>query len=282
MLEEPEPPMRTVDEALSVARRATNRRTTHRLLGVAGVALGVAVAVAVVPGFHQGDARRPADPAADAAVDPAPAMVQAAQTVLPDPTAEQIQAHAREIIRILKAAVPAGFEAKEAYPESAGAPLWYVSDGTKPVDTATAQYAAIANVLILSDGRQGEISAVVMGDRKPAPTGDLCGAEVTARVDLPGTLLSCEVVTISGLPLRVTTYSDPERLTVINATWFVRNGYVTVSAAQGIPYYHPDANRPADAPASGGEVPANLPPLTSPVFTPQQVAAVAADPNLLP
>jgi hypothetical protein len=165
--------------------------------------------------------------------------------------------------------------------------LFYITEesaqGRAPVDPKNAQYAAMANVLIRSEGRQGEISAVVWGDRKPAPTGDMCGAEVNARVDqVLAAAGTCEVITIGGLPIRVTTHTDPERLKVVDATWFVRNGFVTVSAAQGVPYYQPDSNRPADAPPSGGEIPENLPPLVNAVFTPQQVAAIAAEPDLLP
>jgi hypothetical protein len=55
-----------------------------------------------------------------------------------------------------------------------------------------------------------------------------------------------------------------------------------VSAAQGLPTYLPDTQSPADTPNPSGDAPQHRPPLTHPVFTPQQVATIAANPALVP
>jgi len=57
---------------------------------------------------------------------------------------------------------------------------------------------------------------------------------------------------------------------------------VTVSAQQGLRKYQPDTQRPPDAPTSKSRLPQYRPPLKCPVFTPRQLAAIAANPHLLP
>ncbi len=288
--------MRTGDETMSLVRRATRRRAARRLIGAGTGAAGLTVLVAaamITPGFVAGSTRAGtsgglADPAATERV---PDMVAAAQTTLPDlPTAEQATAHGNQIYRILFGAVPAGYRAERRFDDSQpsswffagtnGKNAWY--GGAKSIPE-TARYVAMADLLLRAGGREGEFAASVWGDRKPAPVGDLCSAEVDARMDpIFGAAGSCQVITIGGLPMRVTTYHDPEQLAVIYATWFVRSGFVTVSSRQGLPRYQADPQPPPDAPNSGDRLPAYRPPLEHPVVTPQQLANIAANPGLLP
>jgi len=298
MLDEPEPPMRAGEEALGVAKRATRRRTAGRLLGAGTGAAGLAGLVAaalIAPGLHAAATRPgPSDPQADPAA-PAqqvPNMVAAAQTTLPDlPSADQAAAHGDQIYRILLNAVPAGYQAERGAGD--GTSLWLLHlgnphGGAAPnasgtVDPEAAPYVATADLLLKADGREGGLAASVWGDHRPAPTGDLCSAEVNARMDpIFGAAESCQVIVVGGLPMRVTTHHDPEELEVVNATWFVHNGFVTVTSQQGVPKYQPDTQLPSDAPPVGGRLPQYLPPLQRPALTPQQVATIAANPDLLP
>ena len=287
MLDEPEPPLRAGSDVWSQARRATRRRAAHRLIGAGGAGLAAAAAVALVAGSLAGPgAVNDRSTAGGASVDgPGPArrapdMVAAAQRTLPDaPTAEQITAHADQIFHALFGAVPSGYEAHRRWGDDSF-PLWYYS-GHGPGALDTGNFVAMASVLLRAEGREGALSASVRSDHLPAPTGDLCSAAVDERTgQVPGR--TCQVITVGGLPMRVTTHHDPEEQEVVTATWFVRNGFVSVSAAQGLPEYTQDTHRPADAPDPGGDAPQHLPPLAHPVFTPQQVAAIAADPGLLP
>lgn len=283
MLDEPEPPMADGDAALAAVRGATRRRAARRLVGGGAGMAGLAAAALIVPGLIAGPtgvgaSARPEDSTASAGR--IPDMVAAAQTTLPDlPTATETQGHHDEIYRILLAAVPAGYQAKQRSSD------WYIDrdDEVGQLDPERASYSSMATLRLGKDGREGKLAAHVWGDGRPAPTGDLCSAEVDARMDpIFGAAGSCEEITVGGLPMRVTTHDDPEELRVIHATWFVRNGFVSVSSQQGIARYVPDRERPADAPKKGGGLPEYHPPLERPLFTPRQVADIAGNPDLLP
>jgi hypothetical protein len=299
MLAEPEPPMRSGSQAWSHACRATRRRAARRWLGTGGVGLAAVAAAALVapglPGPGQLTAPgggRGAGPDGQAAA-PAPNMVAAAQTTLPDlPTPAQIEAHGNQIYGILTGSASPGYRAERRWDGPISG--WYISDGHQPKlqqpepktpDLSEWAYFAAASVVLEAGGREGDLSAYVFGDHRPAPTGDLCSADVNERMHrVLGPPESCQVITIGGLPVRVTTKRNPEELFVIEATWFVRNGFVTVRTAQGVPDYkkYADDQRPPDAPATGGHVRAHRPPLAQPPFTPEQVASIAANPDLLP
>lgn len=299
MLDDSEPPLRAGDEVLALARRTTRGRTARRLIGAGAGGAGLAglLAAALItpgvvagPGGGSGSARDGAEPSTRTAPpDRIPDMLAAARVTLPDlPSAEQIQAHGDQIYRILSGAVPAGYQAERRFGADKVPTLWFFADdsvslGPGRFDPATAQYVAVAELVIGADGREGGLGAAVWGDRRPAPTGDLCSAEVNTRMDrVFGPAESCQVITIGGLPMRVTTHRDPHEMEVVHATWFVRNGFVTVSSRQGLPKYEPDTRRPPDAPASGGHVPPYRPPLVRPLFDAEQLATVAANPDLLP
>ncbi|MFG1661281.1 hypothetical protein ACGFIY_32585 [Micromonospora chersina] len=296
MLDEPEPPMLADEEALSVVQGAARRQTARRLVGAGAGGVGLAgllAAALIAPGLVSAPA--PGHRSGQLAGAPTPAgqlpdMVAAAQTALPDlPTGEQVQAHGDQIYRILLDAVPDGYQAERRFGDGNLPVLWLVerskkaSYGSGGVNAKTASYVAISSLLMKKDGREGELAAYVWGDGKPTPTGDLCAAKVNARVDpIMGAGESCQVITVDSLPVRVTTRQNAEQREVIDATWFVRNGFVTVSSRQGLPKYQPDTRKPLDAPESGGRLPEYRPPLKSPMFTPQQLASIAANPDLLP
>jgi hypothetical protein len=284
LLDEPEPPLRAGEEVFTRARRATRRRTLLTAGTAAAALTAVAATALIAPGAPAGSGVV-AGPSASQPADRAPDMMAAARTVLPDlPTAEQIQAHGDEIYRILFAAVPPGYQAERRFGDGDNPSLWFIGDGSggRP-DLATAPYTASADLVVRADGREGGLAATVWADRQPAPTGDLCSPQVDARMNpIFGPAESCQVITIGGLPMRVITQHDAEELAVIHATWFVRNGFVTVSSRQGLRKYQPDTHRPSDAPTSGGLVPTYRPPLQGPLFTARELAVVAANPDLLP
>jgi hypothetical protein len=303
MLAEPEPPMRSGPQAWAHAHRATQRRAARRWVGTGGAGLAAVVAAALVasgllgagqvaaPGGGPGAGPGPGPDGQAAA--PVPNMVAAAQTTLPDlPTPALLEAHGTQLHAILTRSAPSGYRAERRWDGPIA--LWYISLGQRPefrqseppvADLNGLAYFATASVALEADGREGDLSAYVVGDHRPVPTGDLCSAEVNERLHrILGPPGSCQVITVGGMPMRVTTKHDPEELFVIEAIWFVRNGFVTVRTTQGVPDYkkHADGQRPPDAPAAGGQERAHRPPLAQPPFTPEQVASIAANPDLLP
>jgi hypothetical protein len=69
---------------------------------------------------------------------------------------------------------------------------------------------------------------------------------------------------------------------VTAATRFLDGGLLAVSASQGTPVYEPDSHRPPDAPEHGGTAGDHKPPLPTQPFSAAQLAALAANPDLVP
>ncbi|MFD0742190.1 hypothetical protein ACFQ1L_10155 [Phytohabitans flavus] len=134
--------------------------------------------------------------------------------------------------------------------------------------------SAHTQVTFRAGGGEGQFMAVILYDGKPYPD----GADLCAPVTLP-----CEVITVNGVPIMVTREHDAERGEVISAVRYLDGGHLFVSSAQGLAPYVPDGNRPPDAADNQpGEKEEHRPPLAAPPLTAQQVAALAADPAMLP
>ncbi|MBO0868403.1 MAG: hypothetical protein J2P15_07540 [Micromonosporaceae bacterium] len=295
VLNAPAPPMREVDEVLTAARRSARRRTW-----AAGAGTGMAVAAAAVMALLV---------PALAGAGPAPVATAGSPgrpTHAPPkaPTWRQAQAQAPRIVQILTAAVPAGYTVPSEWdvvtnwPSSADSRTAKPTPGrTRPGSGLTparpsapedAKYSSVIPLLISAGGRQGELVSAFNVDWRPAPTGDLCSAAVSARLSglvddpaVPDT--NCQVVMVAGVPVRVSTEHDATRGDVMIATRSLDGGWLTITAQEGVPAYHPDGQ--VQAFKYGGQTvsePPHHPPLTRPIFTVAQIAAIAGNPGLLP
>jgi hypothetical protein len=276
LLAEPEPPMRDAAEVLATARRSARRGR----LAVAGSGLAVLVAVAVgaaafLPGGavgQKGAAPAPApDEEATAVAPPAP---------VPIPPAQASAAHRRQMDRVLRRAVPPGYAARS---DTAFSRDRTVHPRTLDEDPGHGTVlAAYGRVVVERDGRQGVLFAVIAADFAPMPTVDLCHPSLArAMNESRGT--SCQVIYQRGIPIRVSTARDAERGEVVVAVRYLRGGYLMVSSAQGRPVHEPETDLPPDAAGDGRrDGKDRLPPLPAPALTAAQVAAIAADPAMLP
>ena len=277
MLEVPEPPLRTGAEVLAVARRSTSRRTGLR---VAGAGLAAAAAVAVVtsaPGVLARSDPADAPLAATRSVAPAPVVVPPAL-----PGWQQTDAHGDQVLRLLLAAVPAEYAARPEYGDSDSTATLQLG---RPGAEEPLPYASSTSVLVAADGQEGRLAAFVGADGKPAPTDELCSATVAARMTpLIGPAdAGCEVITVDGVPIRVTAQLDPEVGQVKAATRFLTGGYLTIFVQQGTPAYQPDESQPPpDALRSRSSDATGKPRLGTLPLTSAQAAALAANPAILP
>lgn len=145
----------------------------------------------------------------------------------------------------------------------------------------------LASLLVSAEGRQGTFSLFMYVNGMSAPTTDLCSAEVNALVrgivtDPAGPEPPCEVVMVGGVPIRITIEHDAERGEIKHATRFLQGGVLTVTSDQGVQHHVPDGKLPPDAVHEPSFDFDHTPPLAAPVFTSEQLAAIAADPDLLP
>jgi len=267
-LDVPAPPLREADAALALARR-TNRRRWAGLGAATVVATGAVLAaplllapqanpVAVVPAAPTG----PVPPA------PLPAV----------PAWQRAQAHGPRVVDVLTAALPPGYTAVPQFPSDSGpAATWL-----RQPDSG--QYGTLTSLVVSAGGGQGLVEAFTVRDDVPAPAGDLCAAADSARFDaFFGAADTCRTVTVDGVPVRVTTRTDPDIGPVVIAARMLDGGFLGVEASAGRWTYQADGALPPDAkhrPAPG-TVPAP-PRLAAPALTADQAAALAADPDLLP
>jgi hypothetical protein len=276
LLDEPAPPARDAEQVLGAARRSARRaRLAVAGSGVAALAVVAVGAGLVVPGapWWSASPGGAVGGVGTARSGPPSAVVQPPPE---QPPARASAAHGRQMDRVLMRAVPPGVT---------GRSRTMISDNTTvyppPKPGEGILLAAHAWVRMEADGREGELLATIMVDGKPDRTGDLCAAQPDAAQDDPAQL-SCEVLDVGGVPVRVTTERDAERGLVVVGTRFLRGGFLMVSSAQGVPVYEPETDLPPDAPSwRKGEAP-RKPPLTAPPLTAYEVAVIAADPAMLP
>ena len=209
MLDGSEPPLRDADEILQIARRS-NRRRGYRTATVVAATVALLTG-SVIVGSGLFGVRPPPWP--DAASVPA---------------ARAAASHGRMMAQEMLAAVP---------PEYAAVPETTFSGNDvvyPPVSQAGAPPRILAGavVRVFSGPREGQLYAYLIHDGQPVPRGDLCAPSL----DPAGrTGARCEVRHLGGIPIRIVTYTDPQRGQVIEATRFLREGRLTVGADQGVP-----------------------------------------------
>ena len=234
MLDMPAPPLRDSGEVLDIARRSARRRARVTAAG-SGLAVA-ATAAAVVTLSVTG---RPAPPPAQGP--PAGQATTSSAAQHQDvPPARGAAVHDRKMAQVLQGAVPAGYTATPEFPFSTDTTVYPPME--HPGDRA--QLLAVTSLLVSAGGGTGVLSAYLVTDGVPAPTGDLCSAGIAARFRDAGD--RCETVVVNGVPVRVTTGHSQDRGEVRVATRFLRGGHLTVSAAQGVTTPGPDTHLPPE------------------------------------
>jgi RNA polymerase sigma factor (sigma-70 family) len=195
----------------------------------------------------------------------------------PVPTWQQSQAHGQRLADLLVAALPPGVVATVEFTSPSGrTAIWM-----KQPDNG--QYVSVTGIAVSTGGGQGQLEAFTLRDDAPAPTGDLCAAASSARFDaFFGAGDSCRTVTVGGVPVRVSTRTGPDLGQVVIAVRVLDGGYAGVEESTGRWSYRDAGTLPPDArytPIPGGPAPAKL---AAPPLTGDRLAALAADPDLLP
>jgi hypothetical protein len=278
------PPLREGAEVLAVARRSTARRSAARTAGgLVAVAAVTGTAVLVVP------ALAPGHPSVNVPVGAPPAPVSAAPSVAPSvadvPYAQAAGVHGRTMLETITRALPPGYTAASQYPLSTD-PTPYPTDPKAPAGGGrAATLSANVSVLVSRDGRVGWLAANIYNDGRPLPTGDLCGPEVTLRAaDQPG--WTCRVVDVNGTKIRVTrehwSNTAPE-IDVISVTRFLRGGALSMTESRSVPDFQSEkAELPPDAVNKHPQQQTPTSALSDWFLTEDQLAAVVADPAMLP
>lgn len=253
LLDGPSPPLRTADEVLTIARRARRRRHLHTSTSVAAVVLGLVLGVAVVLDRTGGDG----------------------SVAVVAPAARSSAAHGAKMAAVLIGAAPDGHTTGRVETFSDD-PVVHPS-GTEWGDGRSRLLAA-AVVRVFADGGQGQLFAYLVHDGRAAPEADLCAPDVASPA-----IENCEVRWVGGVPIRVVSTAGSGRGRMIEATRFLDGGRLVVAAWQGVPVDwldYPEAERWSRAVA--GEAVWSRPPLPAPLLDADRVAAIAADPAMLP
>lgn len=266
MLAAPPPPRYDSAQVLAAAHRAQRRARLAAAGTFGALAMAVAVAVALPVVLRQDTAPMP--PAASAST---VTTVPAPAPPAPAPAPADLTGHGSRLQQTLVDALPAGVTV------GPGAPSAWILDGEKIPEI---EAAAVVSVPVAAPAGAGLLSAVVAVDGAPAPAADPCAPRVTARLDwyAKSAIISCEVVTIDAVPVRVTIEQDPTMGTVLRAVRLLDGGFVSVqqTARPSEPQWQPDLVRPWRERDSRHW-------LAEPsLLTTQQLAALAADPALLP
>lgn len=278
-LESPAPPLREASTALAMARGSTRRRHLVTASAAAAVAV-VAAAIVVAPRLLASPAQATSR-GAQAAESSAPPALPAA------PTWQQAQENGQRVADTLIAAVPAGYTGAAEWNSTDGqTSIWLYADGTKnphPSPGPTSQYISMSNIVVSKDGHEGLLTSILRRDDVTASTADLCSAEVTERLSptLSGATDNCQVALVNGVPVRTSTGHVADLGDVVVAVRMLDNGFLAVQASEGTwDFTTVDHDLPPDAthPAISSHEPA----LISLFMTSAQVAALAADPALLP
>jgi hypothetical protein len=245
-----EPPLRDATEVLAVARRATRTRDLRRvaagLAAVAALAAGAAVVTPAAVGSVASE--QPVSPATAARPSPTPPPAP------PAPTSEQAVEHMPQIAGMLAEAMPEGyaFVRLDRYREQ---PAWYA-------DLADDSYVVIWTAQVASGTGTGVLEIIIRGDQ-PGPSGDLCEPEISAGFAAPAAAWCWQAWSEEG-PIWIITGRDDGRGDVHAATRVLDGGYLTVVVEQAVD--------------DGG----SSPPLARLPFTATELAALVADPAMLP
>ncbi|GGM69192.1 hypothetical protein ACFFX1_30140 [Dactylosporangium sucinum] len=270
-LDVPPPPLRDAQAALAIARRDTARRSGLR--ATAGLAGAAALAAVVAPAAMGNPAVVADGPAPSAA----PSTVSSPPSV-ETPPAQAATTHDRKVYDHLVAALPAGYTARTQYPFATDPTPYPIRLDGSPA-SGTVLIAMTANVLVSDGSGEGKLWAYIANDGKPTPTGDLCAPPAL----LPTDGEDCVVRTVGGVQVRVTTQRDDEGRPVTVARRYLRGGWLEVIAEQKVQVYVGQSDLPPDAKRDGRpDEKTAKPALAAPFLTRDQVAALAADPAMLP
>ena len=273
-LDVPPPPLREPAEALAIARRSARRRDRLAVVATAAGVVAVASVTAAVVTVDSPTEGRSSAPVAAAER----SVAQRAAPTATVPSREAAHAHGRQIAQILLDAVPPGFEAAPEYSTEDGDPT-----STWMLESPSNAYVSTTSIVVSDGGREGLLQAFILRDGKPALGGDLCSNEVADRIDpILGSATVCQVVVVGGVPIRVTSRNDPDIGATVTAVRLLQGGLLAVMSAQGRWTFDSSDELPPDAARSPAAAPATAPDLTSPVFTAEQVAAIAGNPAMLP
>jgi hypothetical protein len=169
------------------------------------------------------------------------------------PAALAAASHGAQLAAVLLAAVPDGYTPAAATTFGDDPTVYPTTVGGR------SRILAAAVVPVFWGPAKGQLFAYLVYDGHPAiaPGADLCAEPTTG---------SCVPMTVHGVPIRVVTLTDPVQGYVVTATRFLDGGRLTVGASQGVP---------ADDPAHGS-------PLSGPLLDGPAVAAITANPAMLP
>jgi hypothetical protein len=272
MLDDPAPPLPTAHEVLASARRAYRRRTAF---AVAGSGLAVTAVVATIAAGVTLTGSGAADPSRAAGELPAAAPPQQPLPVAPGMAAAR--AHGTRNAAIIMAAIPPGLTGvvQQASANSPAATWQWDIRGKS-------RYGSMVDVVVTDGRADGMITVTLEGELTGLGT-DLCAQVVTDLLQ-PGPP-GCEIVTVNGIPIRVVTMHD-DRGEVNLAIRLLDGGLLFVQAQQGIPAVPADDHVPPDItigiPDGNHTSLGGSPALAAAPMTKAQVAALAADPDLLP
>ena len=194
------------------------------------------------------------------------------------PSREAAHAHGRAIAQTLIDAVPSGYSAAPEYSFSDGDPT-----ATWMREPPSESYVSMTSIVISAGDGEGLLQAFIVRDGVPAPAADLCSTDLADRIDpILGAGTDCQVVVVDGVPIRVTSRDDPDVGATLIAVRPLQGGLLAVVSTNGRWTFDSSSERPPDAVRSPGAAPAAAPELTTSVFTPAQLAAIAGDPAMLP
>ncbi len=274
------PPLRDGAEVLANARRSTARRSAVRAGGGAlAVAALTGAAVLVAPAIAANTSATTVELAA-----PKPSEQPPSSPPPPEvPFAQAAGTHDKKMLETMRRALPAGFTAASQYPLSTD-PTPYPTDPTVPMSPGSGATIAVnVAVLVSNDGRVGWLSADIVNDGRPLPTGDLC-APAAGRYLQPGT--TCSVIDVDGTKIRITREhwdnTAPE-IDVIVATKFLRNGSLSIVESRSVPDFQSEKDPlPPDAKNKHPKKQTPTSALGDWFLTDQQLAELVASPGMLP
>ena len=274
MLDDPAPPLPTAHEVLASARRAYRRRTAF---AVAGSGLAVTAVVATIAAGVALTGSGAAAPSRAAGELPAAAPPQQRQPLPVAPGMDAARAHGTRNAAIIMAAIPPGLTGvvQQASANSPAATWQWDIRGKS-------RYGSLVDVVVTDGRADGMVTVTLEGELTGLGT-DLCAQVVTDLLQ-PGPP-GCEIVTVNGIPIRVVTMHD-DRGEVNQAIRLLDGGLLFVQAQQGIPAFPADDHVPPDitvgTPDGNHTSLGGSPALAAAPLTKAQVAALAADPDLLP
>ncbi|GAB1640805.1 hypothetical protein [Krasilnikovia sp. MM14-A1259] len=254
------PPLRGGDAVLANARRSA-RRSRRTAVAAAGLLTATALAAG---GMYAGTGAKPAVEQGGTGLAPAPAT-NAALAPAGLPPARAAADHGEAMQRLLVTAVPAGTNAKpvEIKYDASLDPHSVLPDAAHPAPAKGIMGIAGSTLLVQDGGREGALSAEILigGTRVP-------GCKADART-------TCTVREVRGVRIEIATWTDKAGAHIV-ASRLLQGGALVVMADQG--HSSDEHTAPLDAP---GKARGSKPSLTTMPFTVEEIAELAAKPDML-